>query len=68
MTPEEELQQRKEREKMQAEIDKLRKECAKLAAETGKITKETFWYPVTIAAGMYAAVGSIMAIVSKLLH
>lgn len=47
--------------------DKMRAEIAKLIAETRKISAETFWYPILIATGLVAAIGTATGVVLKLL-
>ncbi len=50
-----------------AEISRMHAERGKLNAESLKITCETFWYPVGIATGFYAAVGTVIVVAQKLL-
>jgi len=45
-----------ELEKIHAEISKLIAESMKINAEAGKITRETFWYPVLLATGLFGAI------------
>ena len=52
---------------MNAEISRMNAEQNKLHAESLKITCETFWYPVAIATGFYAAVGTVIVVAQKLL-
>ncbi|MDY7531162.1 hypothetical protein RGV33_05660 [Pseudomonas sp. Bout1] len=49
-----------------AEISRMNAEQTKLRAESMKITCETFWYPVAIATGFYAAVGTVIVVAQKL--
>lgn len=49
-----------------AEIARMNAEQNKLHAESLKITCETFWYPVAIATGFYAAVGTVIVVAQKL--
>ena len=49
-----------------AEIARMNAEQHKLHAESLKITCETFWYPVAIATGFYAAVGTVIVVAQKL--
>jgi ElaB/YqjD/DUF883 family membrane-anchored ribosome-binding protein len=39
-----------------------------LNAEAGKFTREMFWYPMAVAIGLYAVIGTVMAVIFKLLH
>jgi len=50
-----------------AEISRMHAEQGKLNAESLKITRETFWYPVGIAVGFFAAVGTVLVVAQKLL-
>ncbi|WP_460134255.1 hypothetical protein [Pseudomonas sp. S1_E04] len=52
--------------RMNAEISRMNAEQNKLYAESLKITCETFWYPVGIATGFYAAVGTVIVVAQKL--
>lgn len=38
---------------------KVDAEIAKLLAETSKLNRETFWYPVAVAAGLLGAGGAL---------
>ncbi|WP_375068261.1 hypothetical protein [Pseudomonas sp. AMR01] len=49
-----------------AEISRMQAEQDKLKSESLKINCETFWYPVAIATGFYAAVGTVIVVVQKL--
>ncbi|WLH39952.1 hypothetical protein [Pseudomonas sp. FP2254] len=53
--------------RMNAEISRMNAEQNKLHAESLKITCETFWHPVAIATGFYAAVGTVIVVAQKLL-
>jgi len=46
--------------KTDIEIQRMEAELAKLRAEHGQITRETFWYPIGVAAGLIAAIGGIL--------
>jgi hypothetical protein len=50
-----------------AEISRMHAEQGKINAESLKINCETFWYPVGIATGFYAAVGTVIVVAQKLL-
>lgn len=52
--------------RIHAEIDRMNAEQSKFRAESLKITCETFWYPVAIATGFYAAVGTVIVVAQKL--
>jgi len=61
-------------EKMHADVSRIYAvdfthacRASKLNAESLKITCETFWYPVGIATGFYAAVGTVIVVAQKLL-
>jgi hypothetical protein len=56
-----------ELEKVHVEIVKLMAEQRKLNAEAGKMTRETFWYPVAVAAGLIGTVATVTAVLIKLL-
>jgi hypothetical protein len=56
-----------ELEKVHVKIVKLIAEQRKLNAEAGKMTRETFWYPVAVAAGLIGTVATVTAVVIKLL-
>lgn len=60
-------------DKTQAQISQLMADSAKLNAETmkmmaeaGKITRETFWYPMLVATGLFAAVGTVILALQRL--
>lgn len=52
--------------RMNAEQNKMNAEQNKLNKESLKITCEIFWYPVAIATGFYAAVGTVIVVAQKL--
>lgn len=52
--------------RIHAEIARMNAEQSKFRAESLKITCETFWYPVGIATGFYAAVGTVIVVAQKL--
>lgn len=56
-----------ELEKIHVEIVKLMAAQRKLNAEGGKMTRETFWYPVAVAAGLIGTVATVTAVLIKLL-
>lgn len=52
--------------KLVAESVKLNNEARKLVAETGKLSRETFWYPIAIAAGLMGAGAALFGSLGKL--
>ncbi|WP_198345357.1 hypothetical protein [Neisseria weixii] len=51
----------------QKELHKIDAEIAKLIAESAKLNAETRWYPILVVTGMFAAIGTVMAVVIKFL-
>lgn len=49
-----------------AEISRMQAEKDKLKSGSMNINCETFWYPVAIATGFYAAVGTVIVVAQKL--
>ncbi|MFC5919686.1 hypothetical protein ACFPVS_02725 [Neisseria weixii] len=56
-----------EQEMKQKELHKIDAEIAKLIAESAKLNAETRWYPILVVTGMFAAIGTVMAVVIKFL-
>jgi hypothetical protein len=48
--------------RLRAEIEDLRRR------PTSGFTRETFWYPMAVAASLFAVIGAIMAVIIKLLR
>ena len=60
-------------DRMNAEVSRILAEIARMNAEQNKLNKESlkitceiFWYPVAIATGFYAAVGTVIVVAQKL--
>jgi hypothetical protein len=60
-------------DRMNAEVSRILAEIARMNAEQNKLNKESlkitceiFWYPVAIATGFYAAVGTVIIVAQKL--
>ena len=50
------------------EFRKLNAAPHTLNAEAVKFTREMFWYPMAVAIGLYAVIGTVIAVIFKLLH
>ena len=66
-------EQQRSTDRMHAEVSRIFAEIARMNAEQNKLNKEslkitceTFWYPVGIATGFYAAVGTVIVVAQKL--